>query len=358
ERTAKLIAKTRVSIHKKHRALKTCMIENEMALEKRFKPIVEPLKQIVENAKRNEATGIMKKKRKDKRERDDDDDNDNDDNDNDDNDNDDNDNDDNDEISTQITPQRPPWSKRTKRLNVVSTIHSTPIESQQLSPQEVFIGDDSSLETSVRQVLKIPQGRERLHSQLGPLGQIYVNALLSGDKKNEIDHVYGVYFDENGTMLGDKTFDVDSDDTIIVDGVRYKGTSGLYELIFKRIPDDAIYTENDKETYKSILLATNAHRRRHNAEMPVKSNKGHKYKYIIGPLVGAHRTGSTSTGSGVPSTMRLNDNKIDYVHWDDPNELVDRLQLLDASRQAGNNAHDNEILSILEELREAGLIIN
>ena len=48
-------------------------------------------------------------------------------------------------------------------------------------------------------------------------------------------------------------------------------------------------------------------------------------------------------------------NKIDYVHWN-PNELMDRLRLLEASRQAGHNAH--EILSIIEELREAGLVIN
>ena len=56
--------------------------------------------------------------------------------------------------------------------------------------------------------------------------------------------------------------------------------------------------------------------------------------------------------------MKLTDNEIDYVYRDDPNKLVDRLQLLDASRRAGNNAHDNEILSIIEELREARLIIN
>ena len=49
--------------------------------------------------------------------------------------------------------------------------------------------------------------------------------------------------------------------------------------------------------------------------------------------------------------------KMDYVYyWDDPNELVDRLQLLAASYQAGNKSHTNEILSILEELREAYLI--
>jgi len=56
--------------------------------------------------------------------------------------------------------------------------------------------------------------------------------------------------------------------------------------------------------------------------------------------------------------MTLNDNAIDYVHWDDPNELVNRLRLLEASRQAGHNAHDNEMLLIIEELREAGIIIN
>ena len=56
--------------------------------------------------------------------------------------------------------------------------------------------------------------------------------------------------------------------------------------------------------------------------------------------------------------MTLNKNKIDYIHWDDPNELVDRLRLLEALRQAGHNVNNNEILSIIEELREAGLIIN
>ncbi|MCI0557609.1 MAG: hypothetical protein MN733_03880, partial [Nitrososphaera sp.] len=46
----------------------------------------------------------------------------------------------------------------------------------------------------------------------------------------------------------------------------------------------------------------------------------------------------------------------DYVHWDDPNELVDRLRLLLASQAAGNSNHSNEIVSIIEELREAGII--
>lgn len=48
--------------------------------------------------------------------------------------------------------------------------------------------------------------------------------------------------------------------------------------------------------------------------------------------------------------------RMDYVYWDDPNELVDRLRLLLAERAAGNPSHINEIISIIEELREAGIV--
>lgn len=47
---------------------------------------------------------------------------------------------------------------------------------------------------------------------------------------------------------------------------------------------------------------------------------------------------------------------INYTYWDDPNELVERLRLLTASQTAGHTGHDNEIISIIEELREADII--
>jgi len=99
----------------------------------------------------------------------------------------------------------------------------------------------------------------------------------------------------------------------------------LYELIFKRIPDDTIYTENDKLSYKNILLTTNAHRR----IKRIIVGKRYKYKNIIAPLV----LGKIQVGTGIsrarklnklgkkvekviPRAMTLNENKIDYVHWD------------------------------------------
>jgi len=48
------------------------------------------------------------------------------------------------------------------------------------------------------------------------------------------------------------------------------------------------------------------------------------------------------SGKGLSHAMILNDNAIDYVHWDDPNELVNRLRLLEASHQVDNNAHDRD----------------
>jgi len=65
---------------------------------------------------------------------------------------------------------------------------------------------------NVKQLLQTRQVREKLHNQLGILGQKYVNMLLDSDREKAIDHIYNVYLSKNGTMLGDKYFDVDIND--------------------------------------------------------------------------------------------------------------------------------------------------
>jgi len=111
--------------------------------------------------------------------------------------------------------------------------------------------------------MQTSKGRKALSQHLGPLGQEYIEDFLNGGGKNKIiDTVYGVCLDKDGIiMLGSKKFDVDSSDHIIIDGVRYAGKPGLCELIFKKALDYDVYTKDDKRKYKSILLATNAHRR-------------------------------------------------------------------------------------------------
>ena len=62
-------------------------------------------------------------------------------------------------------------------------------------------------------------------------------------------------------------------DNIIIDCVRYADTPGLYKLIFKRIPHDLLYTEDDMHKYKSMLLATNAHKHKHHSQDQLLSNR-------------------------------------------------------------------------------------
>ncbi|KYN03415.1 hypothetical protein ALC62_05733 [Cyphomyrmex costatus] len=50
EKTAREVEKTSESIRKKHRALKTCRIDEDIALDRRFKPVVEPLRQIADSS--------------------------------------------------------------------------------------------------------------------------------------------------------------------------------------------------------------------------------------------------------------------------------------------------------------------
>lgn len=367
EKIVKEIAKTSDAIRKKHRALMTGKFDEDVALERHFRPIIEPLQKIVENpgtiVVKNEsdsndidapidALSIKKRKIEEK---------------------------DDPTLKKKIkqlytsldrptlTPHRSSESPRTKgsiASTKVTRVTSTPIATAKQSTipefqaeENVFETTDDSFATTVRNKLQTLEGREALENQLGSLSQKYINAVLYNE--TGIDKTYGVRLTNDGMMLGNKRFDVDRDNNIFLDNVRFIGTPGLYELIFKKIPDDDVYTEADKQTYKSIMMMTNAYKHNYDAHDRIKSNRGYKYKHLIAPLLSIEPKKKSGKGLFMPHTMTLHEgNKIDYVHWDDPNELVDRLRLLNASRQAGNNAHDNEIMSIIEELREAGIIIN
>jgi len=60
-------------------------------------------------------------------------------------------------------------------------------------------------------------------------------------------------------MLDDKRIILYKNDDIIINGKIYDGTPSLYELIFMKFPNESICTDDDVQTYRSILLMTNAH---------------------------------------------------------------------------------------------------
>lgn len=181
---------------------------------------------------------------------------------------------------------------------------------------------------------------------------------LSFSAKEFEDVPYGVRLERGKLMLGKQRVYV-SDKAITVNASTYEKTKGLMQLLFEKLPNLDLITEKDIEHYKFILNQTNAHRRDFDSKKPIKSNRGAKYLQIIKPLFKLDRnhdsTENLTVGKGLGLLKKVKPN-IDYVYWDDPNELVDRLKLLIASREAGNTGLDNEIISIIEELQENGII--
>ncbi|KAL4090161.1 hypothetical protein QTP88_025060 [Uroleucon formosanum] len=158
-------------------------------------------------------------------------------------------------------------------------------------------------------------------------------------KSYDIDKTYGPKVQKNGrVVLGKKEINL-VDNTLTIEGMSYPLTQGLGNLIFSKNPK--VYTKNDLDAYKSILIQTSAHLTADGGKI---KKGGNKYTDIIQNLF--------RSGRGL--SMKLQ--KHNLVYWNDPNELVDRLRLLLASKAAGNTGVSNEIISIFEELHEAGLI--
>jgi hypothetical protein len=93
----------------------------------------------------------------------------------------------------------------------------------------------------------------------------------------------------------------------------------LHSLLTKRFVKMKQYTPQAVETFKQLVELSG---------LPVHGRKSKKHQLIRG---GA-------------------------VYYDDPNVLVERLQLLVASKQAGNTGLDNKISAILDELMRCGAV--
>lgn len=161
----------------------------------------------------------------------------------------------------------------------------------------------------------------------------------------DLDKTYGpVKLYNNYLRLGKYSFKI-NEKTLSVDNsepkIEYPLTDGLLQLIFLKSPNG--YSTQDLSNYKALLVETGAHLNK--TETAIRKNiYSRKYTNIISQLF--------SSGGGL--VMKLQKNNL--VYWDDPNELVVRLRLLLASKAAGNTGVSNEIISIFEELLEAGII--
>jgi len=381
EDVIKQIGVLRKNIKKKHRALKRELIETNEMIEKQLRPIADPLKKLIEESglteetirptenklkrkllsdnKHEESTPIKKHilnpaqgvKRKKK-------------------------------INLPINPDfhsgsdsddgRNTEFQTAKRLatpvadegmDAISgedeeeeVMQTEQIQTPQHQSPEIYEASTSTGED----LLRTPEGRILAKHYInrtfkGKLAKEYFSKLISGHK--EIDHNYGLRVEGNDWKIGDKKVDLDVYD-IIINGKRYTGTRGLYELIFMSKPNEYVYDEEDLNNYGKILTQTNVHRVNYMAGGKLRSNRGGKYKTIISQIAKAPTMMETYSdqllgNDGVSgSGLTLSNTQPNIVYYDDPNEIVDRLRTLIGSQQAGNTGHENEINAIIEELYE------
>ncbi|XP_051168519.1 uncharacterized protein LOC127286206 [Leptopilina boulardi] len=183
-------------------------------------------------------------------------------------------------------------------------------------------------------------------------------SLDDNKKKKDMDNTYGVRKLAKGRlMIGDSPINFEENNIIINNSV-YHATKGLLELLFKKTPQENFISFDDRENYANIVISTNAHKKYYKSDENIRENKTLKFQNFIAKKIPSPKSEKKRQGKGIVPQYMINqeNTNIDYIYWDDPNELVDRLRLLLASQAAGNPSHNNEIISIIEELREAKII--
>lgn len=160
------------------------------------------------------------------------------------------------------------------------------------------------------------------------------------------DKEYGIKM-RNGKYYIGKVEVKFTHDKIYIENESFPLTRGLANLLFLKLPRK--FTQTDKDAYRQIIQISKLH-------IPIvntrRTNNFFKIAHIISPMF--EKKGGKSLQTDYMEVSR--NGKIDYKYWDDSNELVERLRLLIASQSAGHSGHNNEIIEIIEELREAEII--
>ena len=202
------------------------------------------------------------------------------------------------------------------------------------------------------------------------LGSTAVSSLKQFFTKEGADKTYGIYDDKGKFYIGNKEAEI-KDNNIIVDGEEYKGTPGLWELIVSKKPGANKYKKEDYENYAKLMVKTNAlHVDNNPKNKKPKSSRADKWIQILSPIWyeekakqelskqeiqelrkqekkerKAERKKTKTTGKGVVVVIPK-----------DPNALLERLDLLLSSQEAGHTGVGNELVSICDELKRQGVI--
>ena len=159
------------------------------------------------------------------------------------------------------------------------------------------------------------------------------------------DTTFGVRKEGDHHYIGNKHVIITEDDYIVIkeSGDRFLGTKGLWELITSKKPSEDSYDEEDYMNYERLMVKTNALHRDYDPTNPLpRGSKSDKWKNILAPIW--HTREKYYEGKGI------------VIMSSDPNALLERLDLLLASQEAGHTGVGNELVSICDELKRQGVL--
>ena len=159
---------------------------------------------------------------------------------------------------------------------------------------------------------------------------------------------------ENNYFLNSKYKLTIADDNIVVDDEKFIGTPGLWELIMADVPEPKLIKPSDRDSYKRLLLKTNALHNDFNPNNPhPRSSSSYKWENILGPI---WKEMKEEKEAAKKEAAKKTDGKGVVVIPSDPNALLERLDLLLASKEAGHTGVRNELVSICDELKRQGVL--
>lgn len=272
------------------------------------------------------------------------------------------------------------FSGRKKLFDTEAMPSTSASASQDKSFQSPNVSGIHGMETS--------GARSNIEPEYDPRGDEITHQIYNKVKQNSAareNSVYGIRSHHGELYMGKEPVTVKEVNSQIKYCIRRKqfaATPGLTDLLLLNNPKQ--YSDKDLQSYKEMLQLTAAHKTNYKYSGSIRrSNKSIKYKQIVSKLFPEKQRrinirkklrfddddddDDGMEGEGInwlPQEQQQQRYKtfnksgtFNYIYWDDPNELVDRLRLLVASQAAGHTGHNNEIISIIEELREAKIIV-
>ena len=204
---------------------------------------------------------------------------------------------------------------------------------------------------------------EEEDESFGEIARQYLN-------KQYRDITFGIRKEKGHHFIGSEHVIVVDNDIIIKDsGERFKGTDGLWKLITLREPVDV--DKEDKDEYERLMVKTNALHREYDPSNPrPRGSASEKCKKIVGPIWYKKQGFSEEDAFRMTKDKnyrkrlikKMRKLKYEYegegvvVISSDPNTLLERLNLLLASQEAGHTGVRNELVSICDELKRQGVL--